>query len=68
MPARRYFCVTHQLSSWDALVLHVAAEGDARLLLREDLNPDFSWRGVKVVNPLVEPKDSLFQQLILSST
>lgn len=44
-------CVAHQLSSWDALVLNVAAESESRLLLTEDLHPGLSWRGVRVVNP-----------------
>ena len=57
-------CVAHQLASWDALVLNVAAEGGARLLLTEDLHPGFSWRGVGVVNPLVEPIDPLLRQLL----
>jgi len=57
-------CVAHQLASWDALVLNVAAEAGARLLLTEDLNRGFSWRGVRVVNPLVEPLDPLLLQLL----
>ena len=57
-------CVAHQLASWDALVLNVAAEGGARLLLTEDLNPGFSWRGVQVVNPLKQPTDPLLIQLL----
>jgi predicted nucleic acid-binding protein len=57
-------CVAHQLAGWDALVLNVAAEGGARLLLTEDLHPWFSWRGVRVVNPLVEPIDPLLRQLL----
>jgi predicted nucleic acid-binding protein len=56
-------CVAHQLASWDALVLNVAAEGGARLLLTEYLHHGFSWRGVRVVNPLIEPQDSLLSQL-----
>jgi predicted nucleic acid-binding protein len=52
------------LASWDALVLNVAAEGGARLLLTEDLHHGFSWRGVRVVNPLIEPQDSLLRQLL----
>ncbi|MCP9928841.1 PIN domain-containing protein [Cyanobium sp. CH-040] len=56
-------CVAHQLSSWDALVLNVAAEGGARLLLTEDLHPGFSWRGVRVVNPLAAESDPLLDQL-----
>jgi predicted nucleic acid-binding protein len=57
-------CVAHQLSSWDALVLNVAAEGGARLLLTEDLHPGFSWRGVRVVNPLAATTDPLLVQLL----
>lgn len=57
-------CVAHQLASWDALVLNVAAEAGARLLLTEDLNPGFSWRGVRVINPLVEPLDPLLLQFL----
>lgn len=56
-------CVAHQLANWDALVLNVAAEGGARLLLTEDLHPGFSWRGVRVVNPLIEPMEPLLMQL-----
>lgn len=57
-------CVAQQLSSWDALVLNVAAEGGARLLLTEDLHAGFCWRGVRVVNPLVEPPDPFLSQLL----
>ncbi len=57
-------CVAHQLASWCALVLNVAAEAGARLLLKEDLNPGFSWRGVQVVNPLQHPADPLLNQLL----
>jgi predicted nucleic acid-binding protein len=57
-------CVAHQLGCWDALVLNVAAEGGARLLLTEDLHAGFSWRGVKVVNPLAEAGDPLLTQLL----
>jgi len=57
-------CVAHQVASWDALVLNVAAEGGAWLLLTEDLHPGFNWRGVRVVNPLVESADPLLLQLV----
>ena len=56
--------VAHPLASWDALVLNVAAEGRTRLLLTDDLQPGFSWRGVRVVNPLVEPLDPLLPQAL----
>jgi predicted nucleic acid-binding protein len=45
-------------------VLNVAAQGGSRLLLTEDLHPVFSWRGVRVVNPLGEVLESLLRQLL----
>ncbi|MCP9837252.1 PIN domain-containing protein [Cyanobium sp. N.Huapi 1H5] len=56
-------CVDHQLGSWDALVLSVAADAGARLLISEDLNPGFTWRGVRVVNPFATTLDPLLLQL-----
>ena len=41
----------HQISMWDALILAVAAENKCRLLLSEDFQNGFTWRGVTVVNP-----------------
>ncbi len=41
----------HGLVTWDALILSVAAEQRCRLLLSEDFQPGFTWRGVTVVNP-----------------
>jgi predicted nucleic acid-binding protein len=44
-------CADHGLAIWDALVLSVAAEGRCRILLSEDFQAGFTWRGVTVVNP-----------------
>jgi len=44
-------CVDHGLQIWDALIMAVAAEHRCRLLLTEDLQHGFTWRGVSVVNP-----------------
>lgn len=41
----------HGLSMWDSLILAVAAEGRCRILLSEDFQIGFTWRGVTVVNP-----------------
>jgi predicted nucleic acid-binding protein len=57
-------CVAHQLANLDALVLNMAAEAGARLLLTEDLLAGFCWRGLRVVNPLVEPADPLLLQML----
>lgn len=43
--------VDHQISMWDALILAVAAENKCRLLLSEDFQNGFTWRGVTIVNP-----------------
>ena len=45
----------HGLSIWDALILSVAAEQRCRLLLSEDLQHGFTWRGATVVNPFEHP-------------
>jgi predicted nucleic acid-binding protein len=51
----RDLAVAHKLSLWDAIILAVAAEGGCTLLLSEDLQDGFFWRGVTVVNPYSEP-------------
>lgn len=51
----RDLAVAHKLSLWDAIILAVAAEAGCRLLLSEDLQDGFCWRGITVVNPYAEP-------------
>jgi predicted nucleic acid-binding protein len=41
----------HKLQFWDALILNVAADAGCSLLLSEDMQDGFAWRGVTVVNP-----------------
>ena len=41
----------HRLSIWDSVVLATAAAGGCRLLLTQDLQDGFTWRGVTVTNP-----------------
>ena len=43
--------VSHQLASWDAIILSAAADAGCRLLLSEDLQDGFTWSGVTVTNP-----------------
>ena len=54
----------HQLQVWDALILAVAAEQRCTLLLSEDLQHGFTWRGVTVVNPFVEPAHPRLAKLL----
>lgn len=43
--------VDHRLQYWDALILSASAEAGATLLLSEDMQDGFVWRGVTIVNP-----------------
>ncbi len=49
----------HRLQIWDGLMLSVAAENRCRLLLSEDLQHGFTWRGVTVINPFEHPQHPL---------
>lgn len=49
----------HHLPIWDALILSVAADQQCRLLLSEDFQHGFTWRGVTVVNPFRTPQHAL---------
>ena len=40
----------HQMRIWDAVMLSVAAETECRLLLSEDLQDGFTWRGTEKVS------------------
>jgi predicted nucleic acid-binding protein len=42
----------------------VAAENSCRMLLSEDLQPGFIWRGVTVVNPFASPSSALLENLL----
>lgn len=54
----------HHLSFWDALILAAAAEAGCRLLLSEDMQEGFTWRGVTVVNPVAATRHPLLAQII----
>ena len=49
----------HQLSIWDGLILSVAAEQRCRVLLSEDLQHGFTWRGTTVIDPFKHPAHDL---------
>jgi predicted nucleic acid-binding protein len=54
----------HGLQIWDALILSIAAESHCRLLLSEDLQNGFTWRGVTVVNPFTTPRSRLLSSVL----
>lgn len=49
----------HRLSIWDAIILASAGDARCRVLLSEDLQEGFTWRGVTVVNPFRTPRHPL---------
>lgn len=56
--------IDHRLQIWDALIMAVAAENRCRLLLSEDLQNGFTWRGLTVVNPFAEPSPALLNNIL----
>jgi predicted nucleic acid-binding protein len=54
----------HQLGIWDAVILASAADAHARLLLSEDLQNGFTWRGVTVVTPFSGPHHPLLDAIL----
>jgi predicted nucleic acid-binding protein len=54
----------HRLSIWDSVILSAAAESGCRLLLSEDLQEGFTWKGVTVTNPFARSKHELLTALL----
>jgi predicted nucleic acid-binding protein len=54
----------HGLQIWDALILSVTAENRCRILLTEDMQHGFTWRGVSVVNPYRIPSHPLLSAIL----
>ena len=60
--------VVHQMPIWDALILAVAAEQRCRILLSEDFQDGFTWRGITVVNPFTNPPSHQLRRLLANSS
>ena len=54
----------HGLTIWDSVVLAASAEAECRLLLSEDLQEGFTWRGVTVTNPFAQKLHPLLAALL----
>jgi predicted nucleic acid-binding protein len=52
------------LQIWDALILAVAVEQHCRVLLSEDMQHNFTWHGISIVNPYLEPEHHLLRGVI----
>ena len=57
----------HGLSIWDSVILSAAAEAGCRLLLSEDLQDGFTWRGVSVANPFAADLNPLLAAVLSES-
>ena len=58
----------HEMRIWDAVMLSVAATSECRLLLSEDLQDGFTWRGVTVANPFGAARHTLLVSLLAEPT
>ena len=56
--------VDHRLNIWDSVMISVASEAGCRLLLSEDMQDGFAWRGLTVVNPFAVPQHPLLASLL----
>jgi predicted nucleic acid-binding protein len=54
----------HDKQIWDALILSIAAANGCRLLLSEDMDDGFVYRGVTVANPFAETLHPLLASLL----
>lgn len=54
----------HRIGIWDAVILAAASEANCRLLLSEDLQSNFTWGGVTVVNPFSSSRHDLLEAFL----
>jgi len=54
----------HRLFIWDAVIFACAAESACRLLLSQDLQEGFTWRGVTVADPFLPTPHPLLAGLL----
>jgi predicted nucleic acid-binding protein len=56
--------VDHDIGIWDAVIVAGTVAVGCRLLLSEDMQDGFSWRGVTVVNPFAAKKHELLKGIV----
>lgn len=54
----------HGLQVFDAIILACAIEAGAQVLLSEDMQHGFRWRGVTVINPFLAETHPLIKTLV----
>jgi len=55
---------TSHFQIWDALILSIAAENRCRVLVSEDMQHGFTYRGVTIVNPYTDPVHPLLAPML----
>lgn len=60
--------VDHRLNIWDAVIVSAAAESGCRLVLSEDLQDGFNWKGLTIVDPFRDSMHPLLQSVLEGSS
>ncbi len=55
---------SHDFQVWDAIILSATASAGASVLLSEDLQDGFRWRGVTVLNPFADEPSPLIAKIM----
>ncbi|HEV2363890.1 MAG TPA: hypothetical protein VGS12_06785 [Caulobacteraceae bacterium] len=55
--------VQHQLQFWDSLICATAVRAGCTLLLSEDMQDGFAWRGLTIANPFAAALHAMFRAL-----
>nr|WP_247886856.1 PIN domain-containing protein [Azospirillum sp. SYSU D00513] len=58
----------HGFQVWDAIILAASAEAGCGLLLSEDMQDGFSWRGVTIANPFIDPVHPLLAAVLAKAS
>jgi predicted nucleic acid-binding protein len=58
------FATDHKVSVWDSLILVSAADARCDLLISEDFQEGFGWKGVTIVNPFAVKRHRLLIKLL----
>jgi predicted nucleic acid-binding protein len=64
MLAASDLAVNNQFGIWDAVIVCAAAEADCRILLSEDMQDGFIWKGVTIINPFARARHPLLEALV----
>jgi predicted nucleic acid-binding protein len=64
MEAALELAAMHQQQIWDSVILAAASEGGCSLLLSEDLQDGFTWRGVTIANPFAPRRHGLLDEIL----